>query len=131
MHVRRIDHVNLRTPLLEESVAFYTKLLGLRRGLLPGIDPTRNAWLYDLSDQPIIHVNLPPNDEPVPDASHSGRIHHIALDCMNYDLIRQTISDMALPYEENHVESIGLRQLFVKDPNGVLLELNFHSQTQA
>ncbi|MDB5697508.1 MAG: hypothetical protein JWN69_312 [Alphaproteobacteria bacterium] len=32
MRVNRIDHINLRTSLLEETSAFYENMLGLKRG---------------------------------------------------------------------------------------------------
>jgi hypothetical protein len=32
-----------------------------------------------------------------------------------------------LPYRLNHVAAIDLKQIFVSDPNGVLLELNFRA----
>lgn len=128
MHVKRIDHINLRTPLLEETVTFYEQLLGLKRGPLPGIDETRNAWLYDMAGQPIIHINMPPEGDAVLQDRDSGRIHHVALDCTDYEGLATKLVDMGLPYHSNHMESFGLRQVFVHDPNGVLLELNFRTQ---
>jgi hypothetical protein len=37
----------------------------------------------------------------------------------------ERIEALGLPYQANFVASIGLRQVFVADPDNVLLELNF------
>jgi len=123
--VQSIDHINLRTPQLEETLSFYEQLLGLRRGRAAGMDQARNAWLYDDADKPIIHVNMPEESEAVPEPIHSGRLHHVALDCAGFDGTVDRIAELGLESSHNYIDEIGLRQIFVFDPNGVRLELNF------
>ena len=127
MHVNRIDHINLRTPLLEETLVFYERLLDLKRGRAAGMDQARNAWLYDPAGAPIVHVNMPDDGEQPLQGNDSGRIHHVALDCVGHDETMAKITDMDLDYSTNFIEEIGLRQIFVLDPNGVRLELNFRA----
>jgi len=127
MHVNRIDHINLRTPLLEETLVFYERLLDLKRGRAAGMDQARNAWLYDPAGAPIVHVNMPDDGEQLLQGNDSGRIHHVALDCVGHDETMAKITDMGLDYSTNFIEEIGLRQIFVLDPNGVRLELNFRA----
>lgn len=126
-HVRRIDHINIRTEHMEQSAAFYERLLGLRPTIPPGMPPGVVAiWLRDDSDYPLIHLNAPPNDEPNRSStSDTGRLHHVAFDCEGHDIITATLEAMGAAYECNLVDSIGLRQIFVLDPNGLRLELNF------
>jgi len=46
--IQRIGHINIRTPLLEQTLVFYETVLGFRRGPAKTMaDQTRNAWLYD------------------------------------------------------------------------------------
>lgn len=127
MQVNRIDHINLRTPLLEETLVFYERLLDLKRGRAAGMDQARNAWLYDPEGAPIVHVNMPDEGEQLLQGNDSGRIHHVALDCVGHDETMAKIADMGLDYSTNFIEEIGLRQIFVLDPNGVRLELNFRA----
>lgn len=127
MRVNRIDHINLRTPLLAETSAFYERLLGLKPGRPASLDPARNAWLYDEDGHPIVHINLPEPGEAVLDGGDSGRLHHVALDCSGYDETVERLAEMGVGYQSNFIEEIGLRQLFVLDPNGVRLELNFRA----
>ncbi len=49
----------------------------------------------------------------------------IALRCTGYGATLDRIAAMALDHRANTVAAAGLRQLFVHDPDGVLLELNF------
>lgn len=127
MQVNRIDHINLRTPLLEETLVFYERLLDLKRGRAAGMDQARNAWLYDPAGAPIVHVNMPDEGEQLLQNKDSGRIHHVALDCVGYDETMAKIADMGLEHSLNYIDEIGLRQIFVLDPNGVRLELNFRA----
>lgn len=129
MRVNRIDHINLRTSLLEETSVFYEKLLGLKRGRAAGMDQSRNAWLYDEEGRPIVHVNMPERGEREMPGDDTGRVHHIALDCTGYDAMIARLDELQQAYQSNVIAEIGLRQLFVMDPNGLRLELNFWPET--
>lgn len=134
MKVQRLDHVNIRTERLAETVEFYTNLLGMTCKPPPGsLDVTRGAWVYDGQDLPVIHLGgfqsaypgdgmLTNGQDPV---SGSGAIHHVALECIGYDELLARLSAADLPIALNEVPMIALRQVFVQDPNGVTLELNF------
>jgi catechol 2,3-dioxygenase-like lactoylglutathione lyase family enzyme len=129
MRVNRIDHFNLRTHLLDETCDFYEKLLELRRGRAAGMDQGRNAWMYDEQDRPIIHINMPNDGEKELPGENTGRLHHVALDCHGYDEMMKRIEDLGVYHETNFIDEIGLRQVFIYDPNGVRLELNFQAGT--
>jgi catechol 2,3-dioxygenase-like lactoylglutathione lyase family enzyme len=131
MRVNRIDHFNLRTSLLEETSSFYEKLLGLKRGRAAGMDQSRNAWLYDEEGRPIVHVNMPADGERELPGDDTGKVHHIALDCTGYDAMIARLKKLQQAYQINVIAEIGLRQLFVMDPNGLRLELNFWPETAA
>jgi hypothetical protein len=49
----------------------------------------------------------------------------VALRCSGYDEIRARLTRRGVEHRLNEVTAIGLRQIFVLDPNDVLLELNF------
>ncbi|WP_327753816.1 VOC family protein (plasmid) [Sphingobium sp. SJ10-10] len=124
--VRRIDHVNIRTTRMEESALFYQQLLGLTRSSPPGITGVKAIWMLDGEGYPIVHLNAPPADEPLrAENADTGRLHHVAFDCIGHDIIKARLDAMGADYECNLVESIDLRQIFVFDPNGLRLELNF------
>jgi hypothetical protein len=49
----------------------------------------------------------------------------VALRCSGYEELRAGLIARGLDHRVNLVAAIGLRQIFVLDPNQVLLELNF------
>lgn len=130
MQVQALDHVNVITGDLEGTCAFYHELLGLeRRDGPPPLTPQNAQWMFDHAGRAIIHINTEdcPRtfDRTVEPGALTGAVHHIALACSGHDELVQRIEARGLPYQANFVASIGLRQVFVADPNNVLLELNF------
>jgi hypothetical protein len=110
---------------------FFAEVLSLQVGDTPGIpDRTKACWLHDSAGRAVIHLGNADigysweNDAQVA-APGSGRIHHVALRCVGFDSMRDRLSGQGRPYHSNEVREIGLRQLFVQEPNGILLELNF------
>jgi hypothetical protein len=102
------------------------------------------AWLYDTSDRPVLHVISidPANPEAalgrirdrlgalggtldLDSMNGTGTIDHIAFECADYDGMIRKLTDRGLTFTTSDVPSIKLRQVFVNDPNGVTLELNF------
>ncbi len=54
-----LGHVTIRTTRLDETCAFYEKLLGFRRvTATTNPDPARNLWLADAAGNPSVHVNM-------------------------------------------------------------------------
>lgn len=130
MAVQSLDHVNIITPRLDDTATFYTALLALERRDPPQpLTPQQALWMHDERGHPVVHLNAAdcPRrfDRAFTSAEPAGAIHHVALACSGYDDTVARIEGMALEYQTSDVPSIGLRQVFVFDPNGVLLELNF------
>jgi catechol 2,3-dioxygenase-like lactoylglutathione lyase family enzyme len=123
----KLDHCNIRTFDLEATVDFYTDVVELKDGDFPG-SRSMGAFLYDASDRPVLHVKAIDPKNPELDLSTmtgTGTIDHIAFECTDYDVMEKKLQGRGLKYTTNDVPSINLRQLFVNDPNGVTLELNF------
>lgn len=124
--IDRIGHINIRTPLLEETLAFYETLFDLRRGdALTMADQGRNAWLYDADGRAIIHVNMPGEGESVPEPGTRGRMDHVAFDCRDPDAMEARLGVLGIPYLRRETRVPGLTQIVLNDPNGISLELAF------
>lgn len=130
MHVTSIDHVNILTDDLDGTAQFYERLLGLRRGAPPGARPGwRSAWLFDGSDHPMVHLvwNDPESDygaghEP---GAGTGSLHHVAFRCQGFDAVLDRVKAMDAEYRINDFPGANLKQIFLRDPNNIALELNF------
>jgi catechol 2,3-dioxygenase-like lactoylglutathione lyase family enzyme len=122
MSVGVLDHYNVSTRKLGDTIRFYEDVLGFVNGPRPPFD-FPGAWLYS-EGHPVLHVNdISPTDAPQrPD---SGVIDHIAFGSRGFDRMRQHLTQKGVSFRSNEVPNSTRRQIFVQDPNNVLIELNF------
>ena len=125
----RLDHVNVQTTRLADTVAFYRDVLGLEQRDPPGLDPKLVQWMHDEDGHALLHIStvgsLLADGAGWREGAGTGPVHHVALNCRGHDAMVATIEKHGLPYRLNHVQVIDLKQIFVEDPNGVLIELNY------
>lgn len=138
MGIRRLDHVNIRTPHLEETIAFYTEALGMRVGPAPGMaDMSNGAWIHDEAGHPVVHVGragaIYPGEHGVapPAEPGSAMVHHVAFECDGHAVMLARLAAAGVDHFRNDMLDFGLRQIFARDPNGVLIELNFRESASA
>jgi catechol 2,3-dioxygenase-like lactoylglutathione lyase family enzyme len=117
-----LDHFNIRTRKLAETVRFYEDVLGLEKGARPNF-AFPGAWMYS-EGKPVVHlVDISATDEPQkPD---SGVVHHVAFVSRGFDGMAQRLKSKGMEYDARQVPGGELWQIFVRDPNGVMIELNY------
>jgi catechol 2,3-dioxygenase-like lactoylglutathione lyase family enzyme len=124
-----LDHVNIQTVKLGETVAFYRDVIELRAGdPPPPLDPAHVQWMFDPDGRAIFHLSSPGaliGTNAINVGQDIGAVHHVALSCNGHDAMIEKLDRLGLAHNENHVVAIDLKQIFVRDPNGVLLELNY------
>ena len=129
MRVEALDHVNIISADLEGSARFYAEVFGLEpRDGPPPLTHDTARWMYDAAGRAVIHINsleCPRAYDREVDAGPTGALHHVALRCSGYEELRGRLTKRGLQHRLNEVSAIGLKQVFVLDPNQVLLELNF------
>jgi catechol 2,3-dioxygenase-like lactoylglutathione lyase family enzyme len=118
MTLRRLDHVTVNCADLERSRTFYAQVLALRDGERPAF-PFPGAWLY-AGERPVIHLVGEGAAQP-----STGAFDHVAFEAEDFDGTRARFEALNIPFRESRVPAAGLRQLFVHDPDGVKIELNF------
>lgn len=124
-----LDHVNIITADLEGSARFYAQVFGLERRDGPApLTQLTGQWMCDDAGRAVIHLNSLDaprafNRDVTP--GPTGALHHVALKCQGYAAMIARLEAAGLDYRCNLVAAIGLRQIFVRDPNEVLFELNF------
>ena len=125
----KLDHVNIQTEKLAETVAFYRDALDLVvADPPPPLDPGQVQWMFDPEGNAIFHLSMPGSlvgMANVNTGGDTGAVHHVALNCSGHDAMIARLDGLGLEHRENHVVAIDLKQIFVRDPNGVLLELNY------
>ncbi len=129
MKVNALDHVNIITADLEGSARFYAEVFELDRRDAPApLTPNWAQWMYDGEGRAIFHINstdCPRAFDREVSPGATGSIHHVALNCVGHAELTDRLTARGISYQMNTVDSVGLRQVFAVDPNGVLLELNF------
>jgi len=126
--VAGLFHVAVKTNNLSQTVAFYTKILGLRNGFRPDFG-FPGAWLYvPVAGGPaIMHIYAggpamgPGGHAPV----ETGAIDHLSLACRGFHGMVRRFKASGLEWREFLVPNTTLWQLFVYDPSGVQCELTF------
>ena len=57
----------------------------------------------------------------------SGVVHHVAFASFGFDGMKQRLEAKGMAYESRQVPGGDLWQIFVDDPNGVMIELNYEA----
>ncbi|MGJ4949896.1 VOC family protein [Bradyrhizobium sp. HKCCYLS20291] len=119
-----LDHFNIRTRNLQETVRFYEDVLGLENGARPNF-AFPGAWMYS-EGRPVVHlVDISPTSEAQkPD---SGVVHHVAFVSRGFAGMKARLAEKGMPYDARQVPGGELWQIFVRDPNGVMIELNYEA----
>jgi catechol 2,3-dioxygenase-like lactoylglutathione lyase family enzyme len=101
---------------LERARDFYGRVLGLKEKARPAFN-FPGAW-YDLGGAEL-HLMVTPEMLPAPGA-RPRRDYHIAFQVDDLDEARRALESAGLVFRES---SSGLPSIFVRDPDGNLIEL--------
>jgi catechol 2,3-dioxygenase-like lactoylglutathione lyase family enzyme len=124
MPIDGFQHLNIRTADLERARDFYVRVLGVRVGERPPFTSI-GYWLY-LGKQPIVHlVQLADGDTR---EAGSGRVDHVAFHGVDLDGTRATLKAAGIPFREAVVPRDHTVQIFIHDPDGLEIELNFDAE---
>ena len=119
MAVECFDHFNIRCADIERTRSFYCDVLGLKVGERPAVtDP--GYWLY-CGNQPQVH--LVPCDPKSSVSAANGAFDHVAFRLSDPEGMIETLRAKQIPYIERSFPAVGVRQIVVHDPDGILIEL--------
>jgi catechol 2,3-dioxygenase-like lactoylglutathione lyase family enzyme len=134
-----INHFSVRTTDLETTRRFYADVLGLTDGPRPPF-AFPGAWMYrgDHGDVANAVVHIIGIDREAPQGldnylgsrdedklKGTGSIDHIAFFADGLPSMLARLKERNVTYRQRTVPNIGLHQVFVDDPNGVVIELNY------
>ncbi len=122
MTVSALDHFTIMTADLVASVAFYTEILGLADGPRPAFDAP-GAWLY-CDDRPLVHLITGGAGKD----SGTGAIDHVAFRASGLADYIARLNERGIAYRERDVPGQPLHQLFLADPDGITIEINFRDE---
>ncbi len=134
-----LNHYSIRTADLDACRAFYEGVLGLEVGPRPDF-PFPGLWLYggDSANYANAMVHIIGTDPQAPaglagylgdrDTAQlrgSGAVDHVAFFATGLATMRAKLARLGVACRERSVPGLGLHQVFVDDPNGIVVELNY------
>lgn len=124
MPLLELDHYNLRADAatLEALRDFYVDVLGLRQGERPPFD-RHGYWLY-LGTRAVLHlIEVRPGETRA--RGTNGTFDHVAFTCADRPTVEAQLARQGVTVRRTAVPRLGLVQLFLRDPAGNGIELNF------
>lgn len=133
MPLSHLEHFLIQTADINATRDWYVDVLGFREGPHPDFKfPV--VWLY-LGERDVVHLtqggkNVSENRKAYlgqqSDATTgSGVVDHVAFRCSGLREMMEHLQKKQVEFRRRMVSDQGLFQLFLLDPNGVKIELNF------
>lgn len=121
-----LDHVTLSCDRIDETIAFYGDILGLRPGFRPPLEAhgvkVPGVWLYaEGGDYPILHLI----DRKPEGSSGTGAFNHFALRGTGLLIFLDHLRANAVEFRAAPVADTADTQVHFFDPNGVKVEMIF------
>lgn len=135
MALSYMEHFLLQCVDIEATKDWYVSVLGMKVGYAPDFKfPV--YWLY-VGDRDVLHItqggaNVSENrkkyvGQESQAETGSGVIDHVAFRATDLEGVIAHLKGKGIAFKERQVNDQGLYQLFLFDPNGVKVELNFHN----
>jgi catechol 2,3-dioxygenase-like lactoylglutathione lyase family enzyme len=131
MPLTQLEHYLVLTDDLDATRDFYRDALGLREGARPPLG-FPGYWLY-VGEVPCIHIaewntyrthSIAAGISVSTPAPGTGPLDHIAFNAVELSAVKARLSAHKIDYTVNVVPAAGLTQLFLRDPNGLKIEIN-------
>jgi len=133
MPLNYMQHFLVQSEDVEATKDWYVNVLGMKEGYTPDFKfPV--YWLY-LGDQDVLHLtkggaNVSANrmkylGQQTQDSYGTGVIDHIAFRATGLTEVIEHLRRIGVEFNERQVSADGFYQLFLFDPNGIKIELNF------
>ena len=139
MPIGKLDHFSIRTLDVEASRRFYTEVMGFNVGFRPPFN-FPGLWMYNGPQYPettgVVHIigidlNDPQGlkeylgDRDLDTLSGTGTVDHLAFAATGLSGMCERLKKHHIAFRERTVPSLNLHQVFVEDPSGVTIELNY------
>ena len=122
MHVIQLDHVNIQTNDMEILTRFYEEMLGLKRGWRPAFQ-FPGTWIY-CGEQPLVHIRQVEGIQ----RQERPQINHFAFLATDLPGFLERIKSAALSHDIRVIPDSGQTQVFLHDPDGNLIEMQFPAE---
>ena len=118
-----INHIQLvaEKDLVLKLRDFYCDVVGLAEGFRPAFERF-GFWLY-IGDKDVLHLITPKDGDGR--SSQKSSFDHVAFKTVDYDEVLKKLKTLNIPFEEKTIPGMTAHQIFLYDPAGNRVELNF------
>jgi len=127
MPATALDHVTVVTKDLQASRDFYIGVLGLEEANFRPDFPFDGAWLT-LGERAVVHLVVMDSRER--GDGNTQPFDHFALRARNMKGMRKTLGRHRIAFDEAAPPNSTIRQFFLRDPDGVQVELTFDATAE-
>ncbi len=124
MATEGLNHFNIAAPadLLARVRDFYVDVVGLEEGYRPDFG-IPGHWLY-AGGRAVLHLMEVEASGRAPTGT-PGFLDHVAFTCRDLEDTERHLQRLGVEYRRSDLRDFGLIQLFVRDPTGLGVEMNF------
>ena len=118
-----INHIQLvaEKDLVIQLKDFYCNVVGLTEGFRPAFERF-GFWLY-IGDKDVLHLITPKEGDSR--SLQKSSFDHVAFKTDHYQDVLQKLRRLNIPFDEKPIPGMSANQIFLKDPAGNRVELNF------
>ena len=118
-----INHIQLvaEKDLVIKLRDFYCNVVGLQEGVRPAFERF-GFWLY-IGDKDVIHLITPKEGDGR--SPQKSSYDHVAFKTGNYEGVLKRLKSLNISFEEKPIPGMTAHQIFLRDPAGNRVELNF------
>jgi len=139
MALSHLEHFLIQTTDMDATRDWWVDVLGMRVGPTPDFKfPV--CWLY-IGDQDVLHLTMGGADvsenrkaylgQQSTATEGSGVVDHLGFRATGLSETMAHLKSRGIEFTQRMVSDQGLFQLFLLDPNGVKVELNFSNEEAA
>ena len=118
-----INHIQLvaEKDLVLKLRDFYCDVVGLAEGFRPAFERF-GFWLY-IGDKDVLHLITPKDGDGR--SPQKSSFDHVAFRTADYLAVLKKLKKLNVPFDEKLIPGMSAHQIFLRDPAGNRVELNF------
>jgi catechol 2,3-dioxygenase-like lactoylglutathione lyase family enzyme len=121
-----INHIQLvaEKDLVLKLRDFYCDVVGLTEGFRPAFERF-GFWLY-IGDKDVLHIITPKDGDGR--SPQKSSFDHVAFKTAHYQAVLKKLESLNITFEEKPIPDMKAHQIFLRDPAGNRVELNFDGE---
>jgi catechol 2,3-dioxygenase-like lactoylglutathione lyase family enzyme len=123
-----IEHVTIRCRDIESSIDYFTRMFDAEIMFRRQLDQGKQIVFMHIGDSMLELMDMGPAAEPVDPREHYG-VHHFGIKVDDFDAVYEDLCNKGAEFLGEPFEPIkGIRLVFLREPNGGVIELASRDQ---